>query len=163
MKKTTRQNLVFLLCVLAVPAALFAWRRAAAGGTRAAGTAALLQYGETEQYIPLDSDAVYDIDTGAYTIHLRVQDGGIAFVDSPCPDHLCEGFGVAAPHGRLGRLPARPRQRDDCGEEGKLKIRNEELGIKIGGRVCGFGHGPRFAGEGHGPPAGVCAAAGFPV
>lgn len=93
MKKTTRQNLVFLLCVLAVPAALFAWRRAAAGGTRAAGTAALLQYGETEQYIPLDSDAVYDIDTGAYTIHLRVQDGGIAFVDSPCPDHLCEGFG----------------------------------------------------------------------
>ena len=83
MKKTTRQNLVFLLCVLAVPAALFAWRRAAAGGTRAAGTAALLQYGETEQYIPLDSDAVYDIDTGAYTIHLRVQDGGIAFVDSP--------------------------------------------------------------------------------
>ena len=53
MKKTTRQNLVFLLCVLAVPAALFAWRRAAAGGTRAAGTAALLQYGETEQYIQI--------------------------------------------------------------------------------------------------------------
>ena len=108
MKKTTRQNLVFLLCVLAVPAALFAWRRAAAGGTRAAGTAALLQYGETEQYIPLDSDAVYDIDTGAYTIHLRVQDGGIAFVDSPCPDHLCEGFGVLRRTGVWAAcLPAR--------------------------------------------------------
>lgn len=108
MKKTTRQNLVFLLCVLAVLAALFAWRRAAAGGTRAAGTAALLQYGETEQYIPLDSDAVYDIDTGAYIIHLRVQDGGIAFVDSPCPDHLCEGFGVLRRTGDWAAcLPAR--------------------------------------------------------
>ena len=73
-----------------------------------AGTAALLQYGETEQYIPLDSDAVYDIDTGAYTIHLRVQDGGIAFVDSPCPDHLCEGFGVLRRTGDWAAcLPAR--------------------------------------------------------
>ena len=81
---------------------------AAAGGTRAAGTAALLQYGETEQYIPLDSDAVYDIDTGAYTIHLRVQDGGIAVVDSPCPDHLCEGFGVLRRTGDWAAcLPAR--------------------------------------------------------
>ena len=25
---------------------------------------------------------------------VRVENGGIAFVDSPCPDHLCEGFGT---------------------------------------------------------------------
>ena len=42
----------------------------------------------------LRRDADYDIDTGRYTIHLHVENGGIAFVDSPCPDHLCEGFGV---------------------------------------------------------------------
>ena len=44
--------------------------------------------------IDLRRDADYDIDTGRYTIHLHVENGGIAFVDSPCPDHLCEGFGV---------------------------------------------------------------------
>ena len=42
----------------------------------------------------LRKNAEYDIDTGLYTIHLRVENGGIAFVDSPCPDHLCEGFGT---------------------------------------------------------------------
>ena len=36
----------------------------------------------------------YDIDTGTYTVHLHVENGGIAFVNSPCPDHLCEGFGI---------------------------------------------------------------------
>ena len=49
---------------------------------------------QTEQRIDLRRDADYDIDTGRYTIHLHVENGGIAFVDSPCPDHLCEGFGV---------------------------------------------------------------------
>ena len=27
-------------------------------------------------------------------IHLHVENGGIDFVNSPCPDHTCEGFGV---------------------------------------------------------------------
>ena len=56
----------------------------------------VLRYGtpQTEQRIDLRRDADYDIDTGRYTIHLHVENGGIAFVDSPCPDHLCEGFGV---------------------------------------------------------------------
>ena len=31
--------------------------------------------------------------SNGYTVHLQVRDGTIAFVDSPCPDHLCEGFG----------------------------------------------------------------------
>ena len=49
---------------------------------------------QVEQRIDLRKNAEYDIDTGLYTIHLRVENGGIAFVDSPCPDHLCEGFGT---------------------------------------------------------------------
>ena len=43
--------------------------------------------------IPLDRDQRYDLDTGYYTIHLEVKGGKIAFVDSPCPDHVCEGYG----------------------------------------------------------------------
>lgn len=100
-------NLVFLAVLAVVLAVLFGWR-AAAHGT--AGHYAELQYGadnKTER-IPLDTDATYDIDTGFYTIHLRVEDGGIAFVDSPCPDHLCEGFGVLRNAGDWAAcLPAR--------------------------------------------------------
>jgi hypothetical protein len=60
------------------------------------GRTAVLRYGDpqVEQRIDLRKNAEYDIDTGLYTIHLRVENGGIAFVDSPCPDHLCEGFGT---------------------------------------------------------------------
>ena len=92
MKKTTRTNLIFLAVVLAVVLALFllTGRRGGAGGV------AVLSYGDPVQTlrIPLATDKQYDIDTGFYTIHLQVQSGGIAFVDSPCPDHTCENFGV---------------------------------------------------------------------
>nr|WP_317402287.1 NusG domain II-containing protein [uncultured Gemmiger sp.] len=95
MKSTTKQNLIFLLVVLAVIGGLLIWRHTALH-TGGAGTEAVLQYGDPtqEMRIPLDKDAVYDVDTGFYTIHLQVKDGGIAFIDSPCPDHLCEGFGT---------------------------------------------------------------------
>ena len=100
-------NLVFLAAVAVVLAVLFGWRAAAHSG---AGRYAQLQYGadNTIEMIPLDTDATYDIDTGSYTIHLRVEDGGIAFIDSPCPDHLCEGFGVLRRAGDWAAcLPAR--------------------------------------------------------
>ena len=86
-----RKNIIFIAAVLAA-AAVF-WLVCRTGGS---GHTAVLRYGtpQTEQRIDLRRDADYDIDTGRYTIHLHVEDGGIAFVDSPCPDHLCEGFGV---------------------------------------------------------------------
>lgn len=85
-----RRDLVFTAALLALAGALFALTR---GGP---GTVAVLRYGDpqTERVIPLDRDARYDVDTGEYTIHLQVADGGVAFVDSPCPDHTCEGFGT---------------------------------------------------------------------
>lgn len=104
--KTLRTNLIFLAAVLLAAAVAFlVWGRR--GG---AGHTALLQYGDDGQEleIPLDQDRRYDIDTGYYTIHLEVRDGGIAFVDSPCPDHTCEGFGVLRSQGDWAAcLPAR--------------------------------------------------------
>ena len=69
------------------------WLATRTGGT---GHTAVLRYGDpqVEQRIDLRKDADYDIDTGTYTVHLHVENGGIAFVNSPCPDHLCEGFGI---------------------------------------------------------------------
>lgn len=89
--QTHRRDLLFTAVVLVLAGVLYLWTHP--GGT---GTVAVLRYGDPqqEQTIDLTRDARYDIDTGTYTIHLQVQDGGIAFVDSPCPDHLCEGFGT---------------------------------------------------------------------
>ena len=63
---------------------------------RGTGNVAVVRYGDpqVEQRIDLSQNADYDIDTGTYTVHLHVENGGIAFVNSPCPDHLCEGFGI---------------------------------------------------------------------
>ena len=89
--KKHRKDLLFTVVLLVLAGVLF--RITHPGGT---GAVAVLRYGDpqTEQTLDLTKDARYDIDTGLYTIHLQVQDGGIAFVDSPCPDHTCEGFGV---------------------------------------------------------------------
>ena len=86
-----RRDLLFTLALLVLAGGIYL-----ATHTGKAGTVAVLQYGDPqqEQRIDLTKDARYDIDTGVYTIHLQVQDGGIAFVDSPCHDHTCEGFGV---------------------------------------------------------------------
>lgn len=86
-----RGDLLLTAAILVLAGALFAFTH-----TGGAGTVAVLRYGDPqqEQNIDLTKDARYDIDTGLYTIHLEVADGGIAFVDSPCPDHTCEGFGV---------------------------------------------------------------------
>ena len=89
--KNLAKNLVFTALLLLAAGALFLL-------THRGGTAhtAVLRYGDpqVEQRIALDKDADYAVDTGTYTIHLHVEGGGIAFVDSPCPDHLCEGFGT---------------------------------------------------------------------
>ena len=89
-----RKNLLFIAVILALAAVL--WLAAHHGGT------------QVEQRIDLRKNAEYDIDTGLYTIHLRVENGGIAFVDSPCPDHLCEGFGTLKNEGDWAAcMPAR--------------------------------------------------------
>ena len=87
-----RASLLFFAAVLAVAVALLLASRLS---RKTPGAVALLQYGDPQQElrIPLDTDKIYDVDTGDYTIHLQVADGTIAFIDSPCPDHVCESFG----------------------------------------------------------------------
>ena len=87
-------NVIFAAVLLAAAGVLF-WMNSGRG----AGGVAELTYGDdnTVMEIPLNKDAQYDIDTGYYTIHLTVEDGRIAFVDSPCPDHKSEGFDCLSP------------------------------------------------------------------
>jgi len=109
-KNAFKQNLIFAAAVLLLAAGLFGWRWYAAQQTAGLPVKAQLIYGEenTVLDIALDKDARYDIDTGFLTVHLDVKDGAIAFVDSPCPDHICENYGrLSAEDQQAVCLPAR--------------------------------------------------------
>ena len=69
-----------------------------------------LIYGDnnTTMNLPLDKNDTYDVDTGYYTVHIEIKDGAARFVDSPCPDHICEGFGWLSNEDQTATcLPAR--------------------------------------------------------
>ena len=100
-------NLVFAAVILATAAALLLVRRA---GQTGAPLCAELIYGDanTKLTFPLETDADYDVDTGYLTVHIRIQNGAARFVDSPCPDHVCESFGWLSEEGQTAPcLPAR--------------------------------------------------------
>ncbi len=89
-----KQNLLFALVVLALAGAIggYYWVQRANRPEKMAH----LVYGTGERReveIDLREDGDYAFDSNGYEIHLQVREGTIAFVDSPCPDHVCEGFG----------------------------------------------------------------------
>ena len=100
-------NIVFAVVILAIAAVLLVVRNSHVSGSKL--TAELI-YGDNNKTmdISLDKDATYDVDTGYYTVHIEVQDGRARFVDSPCPDHICESFGwLSAEDQTATCLPAR--------------------------------------------------------
>ena len=86
-------NLLFAAVILLAAGALFLLR--GAGKDRDAPLQARLIYGDGNASLdlPLDADGVYDVDTGYLTVHVEIRDGAARFIDSPCPDHVCEQFG----------------------------------------------------------------------
>lgn len=100
-------NLLFAAVVLVLAGALFYFRSAGRSGST---LGAELTYGDdnTVLKISLDKDAEYDIDTGYLTVHIEVRDGAARFIDSPCPDHICESFGWISQEDQTATcLPAR--------------------------------------------------------
>lgn len=100
-------NLIFAAVILAAAGILFVLRESRPGSS---SLAAQVIYGDgnTVLDLPLDKNAAYDIDTGYYTVHVEIRDGAARFVDSPCPDHICESFGwVSAEDQTATCLPAR--------------------------------------------------------
>lgn len=62
---------------------------------RETGEVAMVAIDGTEKRyeISLEEDAVHTIPDGHIIVTLEVKDGRIRFINSQCPDHLCEGFG----------------------------------------------------------------------
>ena len=87
------KNLIFALVVLVLAAALYFGVRAARSG-KGGGLQAVVDFGDgITETLPLDTDHDYLYDVGDYVVHLQVKDGAVAFLDSQCPDHVCEQFG----------------------------------------------------------------------
>lgn len=88
--KQKHQNILFAALLLAVAAVL-----AVAAAGRGQGAVAVLTYesGQQTKTLPLNKDAVYEVQSNGYSIRLVVEGGSIRFANSPCPDHLCEGYG----------------------------------------------------------------------
>ncbi|MBE6866108.1 MAG: NusG domain II-containing protein [Oscillospiraceae bacterium] len=62
---------------------------------RETGDVAMVAIDGTEKRyeISLEEDAIHTIAEGNFVVTLEVKDGRIRFINSLCPDHLCEGFG----------------------------------------------------------------------
>jgi len=86
-------NTAFAAVILVLAAALYSGVRAA-HSSKGSGLQATVDFGDgITETLPLDTDHDYLYDMGNYVVHLQVKDGAIAFLDSQCPDHVCEQFG----------------------------------------------------------------------
>lgn len=82
-----KSDLIIIGLVLAVAiAALLFW-------PRQKGNVAVVSYnGEVVLEINLSDDGIYHIE-GDLPVTLEVRDNHIRFINSVCPDHICEGYG----------------------------------------------------------------------
>ena len=55
----------------------------------------------------LDKDGTYEISEGKLPVTLEVSEGRIRFINSRCPDHICEGYGwLSKEHDQAVCMPA---------------------------------------------------------
>lgn len=90
--KPWQKNLIFAVVVLLIAGiAFFAIRKKSETETK---LVALVDFGDgITETLSLDEDYDYLYDVGDYVVHIQVKDGAAAFLDSQCPDHVCEQFG----------------------------------------------------------------------
>lgn len=95
--RNTVKNICFIIVILLLAAAIWLGYAISTGKAPVNRRKAVVSYtaaGQTYTIaLPMDQNQTYSIVTGTYTVHIQIQDGAAAFVDSPCPDHLCEEFG----------------------------------------------------------------------
>ncbi len=93
MKKFLNINTILIGIVLVLGIAGVIYMNA----TGESGNYAIVTVSKTQETlrIPLSEDASYEID-GFYPTTLVVEDNAISFIDSQCPDHICEAFGPAS-------------------------------------------------------------------
>ena len=110
-----KKNILFALAVILLAGVIAVTRVM----TRTEGTTARVEITDAETItLPLDKDGTYEISEGKLPVTLEVSEGRIRFINSRCPDHICEGYGWLSDRARPGRLYARGR----CGIGGKRRL-----------------------------------------
>ena len=91
MKKLINVNTVLIGLVAVIAVGLLLWRNMSASR----GAYATVNFDDDREpmEISLSKDEIYHIETEKFPVTLQVENGAIRFIDSKCPDHLCEGFG----------------------------------------------------------------------
>ncbi len=99
----SKQNIIFAAVVLLIAAVLLGVQAYQKLQADSAAAEESLYYAEIHVSTSqgnividqsLDEDGAFDLETEwGYTVHLEILDGQIRFVDSPCPDHVCESYG----------------------------------------------------------------------
>ncbi len=97
MKKYLNINTVLIGLVVI----LVAWGLSYRYFSKEQGAVAQVNFDDGRQpmEISLEEDKIYHIETENYPVTLEVKDGRIRFIDSKCPDHLCENFGFISSEG----------------------------------------------------------------
>ena len=95
MKFIKKRDLIVLVALLLLAGGLALFYATRSAGVKATVT---VEGGKTRQ-IDLSQDEIYQIDDAALPVTLEVKDGAIRFINSQCPDHLCEGFGFICNEG----------------------------------------------------------------
>lgn len=95
MQKKFLQNLLFAAAVLLLAGALTLWQaRTNLPGVGPAGmTARVTVDGGEDVLLSLAEDGRYSIGGGRLPVTLEISGGRIRFVESQCPDHICEHYG----------------------------------------------------------------------
>ena len=87
-----QKNLLFAGGILVVAVLLFALLYGQSSPKES--LQAVVDFGDgITETLPLEKDYDYLYEVDGYVVHLQVRDGAIAFLDSQCPDHVCEQFG----------------------------------------------------------------------
>ena len=98
-----KKNMAFVRGVRAGAAALFFLARPGGAG----GAARVDIAGGGTVRLALSQDGTYPIEGAALPVTLEVKDGAVRFVNSVCPDHICEGYGwLSKEHDQAVCMPA---------------------------------------------------------
>jgi hypothetical protein len=83
-----------------------------------AGSQALIQADSGDYVYSLETEVDVEIDGPIGTSHIRVEDGGVRFVSSPCRDKICIAGGLITESGQwVACLPNRIFVRVEGGED----------------------------------------------
>ena len=94
MKKHLNVNTVLIGLLVIVSLGVFGYQKFFKNSLSADNGIAEVYVGnQVVKRIPLNKDETYTITQGLLTCTIDVKDGKAAFINSQCPDHLCEGFG----------------------------------------------------------------------